>query len=273
MLSPTCTSTGDVVGEEHNCVVPREVLCEVLLLKRNGMTMEDIVSRLRCRTVPSGYPIHSWRTLSDGESESLDDKLRSILAQMEFTHVVRSWDQKGVPFRTYIYVPEEHPELGTVFHEREDEGHVYKRMRNSTLMGGPKRFKLERFNEAVYDESANLTYTALIGRRKQSIRDVENFFSSSVANFMNRKGYTYEAQFVTTVRNWRRACDERGLTQLKRCQFNYELLNMLLDELMPWHRTQYDLSLMEVNRYVVDTYVTGSGKTRLLEQNLVLSYS
>ena len=138
------TSTGDVVGEEHNCVVPREVLCEVLLLKRNGMTMEDIVSRLRCRTVPSGYPIHSWRTLSgihvlshsyivsdvclylDGESESLDDKLRSILAQMEFTHVVRSWDQKGVPFRTYIYVPEEHPELGTVFHEREDEGHVYK---------------------------------------------------------------------------------------------------------------------------------------------------
>ncbi len=100
------------------------------------------------------------------------------------------------------------------------------------------------------------TQTALIGRRKQSIRDVENFFSSSVADFMNRKGYTYEAQFVTTVRNWRRACDERGLTQLKRCQFNYELLNMLLDELMPWHRTQYDLSLMEVNRYVVDTYTS-----------------
>lgn len=94
------TSTGDVVGEEDNCVVPREVLCEVLLLKKNGVTMEDIVSRLRCRTVPSGYSLHCWRTLSgiyrymyfslprlivsvclclDGENESLDDKLRSIL--------------------------------------------------------------------------------------------------------------------------------------------------------------------------------------------------
>ena len=62
----------------------------------------------------------------DGEEESLTDKLRSILAQMEFTYVVRSWDQQGVPFRTYLYVPEVHPNLGNVSHEREDEGHVYK---------------------------------------------------------------------------------------------------------------------------------------------------
>ncbi len=123
-------------------------------------------------------------------------------------------------------------------------------MAQSTRRGGPERLKLERFTEALYDKSSNLTYTALTGRRKQSIRDVENLFSSSVADFMNRKEYTYEHQFVTAVQNWRRACDERGLTQIKRCQFNYELLNMLLDELMPWHRTQYDLSLMEVNRYI-----------------------
>ena len=62
----------------------------------------------------------------DGEEESMDDKLHSILAQMEFQYVVRSWDLKGVPFRTYLYVPEQHPQLGTVFHEREDEGHVFK---------------------------------------------------------------------------------------------------------------------------------------------------
>ena len=62
----------------------------------------------------------------DGEEESLTDKLHSILAQMEFTYVVRSWDQQGVPFRTYPYVPEVHSNLGKLFHEREDEGHVYK---------------------------------------------------------------------------------------------------------------------------------------------------
>ena len=122
-------------------------------------------------------------------------------------------------------------------------------MAQATRRGGPDRLKLERFTEALYDESANLTFTALTGRRKQSIRDVENLFSSSVADFMDRNKYEYEAQFVNVVRNWRRASDERGLTQLQRCRFNYELLNMLLDELMPWHTTHYDLSLMEVNRY------------------------
>ncbi len=39
---------------------------------------------------------------------------------------IKSWDAKGVPFSTYMYVPEEHPVLKTVFHEREDEGHVFK---------------------------------------------------------------------------------------------------------------------------------------------------
>ena len=65
-------------------------------------------------------------TYSDDEEETFEDKLRSILAQMEFQHVVRSWDRKGVPFRTHMYVPEIHPVLGTEFHEREDEGHIFK---------------------------------------------------------------------------------------------------------------------------------------------------
>ena len=50
--------------------------------------------------------------------------------------------------------------------------------------------------------------------------------------------------------NWRRACDERGLSPLKRSQFNYELLNFILDDLMPWHTKVYDFSLLEVNRFV-----------------------
>ena len=63
---------------------------------------------------------------------------------------------------------------------------------------------------------------------------------------MSKKGYKYEEMFVRTVRNWRRACDERGLSSLK---FNYQLLNLILDELMPWHTKRYDFSLLEVNRY------------------------
>ena len=29
--------------------------------------------------------------------------------------------------------------------------------------------------------------------------------------------------FIRRVRNWRRACDQRGLTQLQRCRFNYQM--------------------------------------------------
>ncbi len=60
------------------------------------------------------------------EDETTADKLRSILAQMEYTYTVRKWDAQGVPFKSHIYVPEVHPITGSVFHEREDEGHVLK---------------------------------------------------------------------------------------------------------------------------------------------------
>ena len=65
---------------------------------------------------------------------------------------------------------------------------------------------------------------------------------------MEKKGYEYEAKFISRIRNWRRACDERGVTELQRCKFNYKLLEMILEELMPWYKEQYDFSLLEVNR-------------------------
>ena len=65
---------------------------------------------------------------------------------------------------------------------------------------------------------------------------------------MEKKGYEYEGRFISRIRNWRRACDERGLTELQRCKFNYELIEMILEELMLWYKEQYDFSLLEVNR-------------------------
>ena len=52
--------------------------------------------------------------------------LRSILAQLEFSHLIRKFDDEGTPFRTHLYVPECHPCAGTTFYEREDEAHVLK---------------------------------------------------------------------------------------------------------------------------------------------------
>ena len=54
------------------------------------------------------------------------DMLRAILAQLEYCHQVCTWDEKGVPFRMYMYVPEVHKVTNSVFHEREDFAHVLK---------------------------------------------------------------------------------------------------------------------------------------------------
>ena len=109
---------------------------------------------------------------------------------------------------------------------------------------------MERYVEALSDPSSGLTYPALTGARKQSVVDAERLFSPKLAAFMYRKGYVYEAKYIDTIWNWRRACDERGLSELDRSHFNHEFLNLILDELMPWHRESYDFSLLEVNRYV-----------------------
>ena len=61
-----------------------------------------------------------------GQKEDIPDKLRAILAQFEFSQAIKAWDAKGIPFSSYLYVPERHPILNTEFHEREDEGHVFK---------------------------------------------------------------------------------------------------------------------------------------------------
>ena len=109
---------------------------------------------------------------------------------------------------------------------------------------------LERFTEALYDESSGLTYPAITGQRKHSVQDAEILFSRGVEQFMLKHDYTYEAKYVRIICNWRRACDERRLSSIQRCQFNYEMLQFILDDLMPWHREQFDFSLLEVNRYV-----------------------
>ena len=124
------------------------------------------------------------------------------------------------------------------------------RIGHSTRAGGPHELQLQRFHEALGDSNTKLTYPALTGQRKQSVRDVENLFSARMVTFMESKGYKFEAKYISIIMNWRRACDERGLSSLQRSHFNYDLLNYLLDELMPWHLHMYDFSLLEVNRYV-----------------------
>ena len=108
--------------------------------------------------------------------------------------------------------------------------------------------KLERYVEALQDPASNLTYPALTGSRKQSVVDAERLFNPDLERFMVGKGYQFEVNYIKTLRNWRRANDECGLKERERSKYNYQLYNMILNELMLWHQEEYDFSLLEVNR-------------------------
>lgn len=102
--------------------------------------------------------------------------------------------------------------------------------------------------EALHDPNTKLTYPALTGARKQSVADVERLFSKAMEDFMSNKGYTAEAKYIKVIRNWRRACDERGLCNELRAEYNSDFMDYIFDDLMPWHK-KMDLSHLEVNRY------------------------
>lgn len=61
-----------------------------------------------------------------GKTETQTDKLKSILSQLHYKHLVDQYEARGVNFRSHLYVPEVHPITEMEFHEREDEGHVFK---------------------------------------------------------------------------------------------------------------------------------------------------
>ena len=126
---------------------------------------------------------------------------------------------------------------------------IAQRIAQCTRNGGPSTINLEHYLDALKDESACLTYSALVGQRKQSVQDAERMFSKSLEDFFKKdQKYHEEYRYVKAVRGWRRACDERGLNERERSRLNYGLLNYILDDLMPWHSDMYDFSQLEVTR-------------------------
>ena len=89
-----------------------------------------------------------------------------------------------------------------------------------------------------------------IGVRKRSVEDVERLFSKTLVAWLDNKGYDFEARHLSVVHNWRHACDERGLPDTLRSQFNEKFLEYRLDEMMPWHADEglNDYSPLEVNQ-------------------------
>ena len=73
--------------------------------------------------------------------------------------------------------------------------------------------------------------------------------SYHVADLLQRHGNVEEANCVRIVAQWHESSDGRGLSQLQRCRFNYQMLNFILEEWMPWYDECYDFSTIDINRY------------------------
>ena len=209
------------------------------------MSFEDALTRLRGALVPPGYQPYSFRPKVQ---ESLLDKMRSLVATYRYRHRIEELKAQGVDFSLYLYVPEVDPITGEHFHEREDHCHILKRIWKHTREKGPEGMNLQGFDDAVKDPSTGLTLAALRGERKQSVQDAERMLSFMVAKFLREHSYEEEARYVEIVAGWHEAADGRGISQLERCRKNYAMLNMILDEWMPWQGGLYDFATIDINR-------------------------
>ena len=105
-----------------------------------------------------------------------------------------------------------------------------------TREGDPKNFNVLDFDAALMVPNTGLTHAALTGVSKQSVSDAERMLSYLVNKFLKDNGYANKAN--------------GGLSELERCRKNYAMLNMILDEWMPWYKTCYDFSTIDINKYI-----------------------
>lgn len=96
--------------------------------------------------------------------------------------------------------------------------------------------------EALRSPNTGPTYTQPLQGKGSNLRLIEKDSSYYLGYFFRGKGYENEYQYVNVIAQWHESSDGRGISQLKRSQDNYEMLNYILDEWMPWHKDDCDFS-------------------------------
>ena len=187
--------------------------------------------------------------LIKAKGKTKSDCLKSLMAMYLFRKKVSMYCALGVNFRDHLYVPEVSERTGEPQHEREDHNHVLKRIAGSLRKGHIPDVDVQAFVKAMNDPSTGLTYTALTGKRKQSVGDAEKLLSPAVAKWLRANNFLSEARFVEVVSNWHKANDGRGLSEADRKKNNLEMLDYLLEDWMPWYKDERDYSTLDVNRY------------------------
>ena len=220
--------------EKVDPAIPSDVINLLHNLREDGLNLFEALKCIRMSLVPDGYEPYPSR---NGVEECQEDMIKSIVATYQFRDAVSKYVSEGIDFSTYIYIPEIDEVTGEGFHGREDHSHILKRIWKHTREEGPPVTNLQGFDDAMRDPNTGLTLAALTDERKQSVRDAERLLSYLVGKFLSENGYEREGEYVNIVAGWHEAADGRGLSELERCKKKYAMLNMILDDWMPWHKT------------------------------------
>ena len=243
---------GNPVVKKYNPVTPSSYINLIHNLQMSeNLSLEKAVKRVRNSLVPQGYTPYPFK--KDTE-ESFLDMMRSLVATCIYRDTIKRHMENG-DFSLYLHVPEVDPITKDVRHDRSDHNHLFRRAVKSIREGNHQGLNFEAFDDVLLDTGSGLTHAALIGLRKQSLVDAERLVSKFVVQSLKKHHHEKEAHHVQLLVNWHEATDGRGLSQLQRCRYNYNMLNYILDEWMPWHKDCYDFSTIDINRYTISLLI------------------
>ena len=216
--------------------VPADVIQKVDRLKAGGHSLHDAIAAVRSDLAPSGFEISPWRPHC---TETTEDAMKTVLAVYRYKAKLTKYQKQGVDFLHNLFVPEDDD-------HREDHNHLVKRIGFHTRDGRFGQICVSKFEEAM--KAGLLTHAALVGSRKQSVKDAEKLLSHHVAAFFKEKGYDAEGEYVEVIANWHEATDGRGMQQEQRAAANAKMLQYIMQDWTPWWTSSSDMSEVDINR-------------------------
>ncbi len=210
-------------------------------------SLASIINRLRHQLLANTHTNAQPSPWRHGEEvDDLEDSLRTIISYYMYWEILKN---SSTEFITHLYVPEVDPVTSVAFREQEDHAHLLKRIGFHIRDGGPEGLNLTAaLSEVLQDPCSGLTERALKGYDKQSVPDAERLLSYAVSRSLHGLGYPDEANFINIIAQWHESSDGAGLSQLERSKYNYQMLSLILDQWMPWHRQCYDFNFIDINR-------------------------
>lgn len=91
-------------------------------------------------------------------------------------------------------------------------------------------FATGAFVDAMNDPHTCLAYTALTGKRKQSVSPAEKLLPTAVANQCKKNEFPRQAWVIEVIANWHKASDGRGLNEETRKKHNIAMLDFIVED-------------------------------------------